>query len=211
MDMQNISNLLLVALVSLLAAISPGPDFLIVVRNNLVYSRKVGFLTSLGVSIALIIHLSYTLIGIGVLIAESVFLYNLIKYAGVLYLFYLGVSSVRASFKVSNQMDLQYARAKEELSTITAIKQGFLTNLLNPKCAMFFVSLFSQFITADTPMYVRLEYAVINVTVSLGWFLFLSYLITGKFLASKMDRFRSSIDRVMGGLLMLLSVRMLFV
>jgi len=85
--MEAYSNLLAVAVISLFAAISPGPDFFIVLRNSLSYSRKAGFLTALGVSLALIVHLTYTLVGLGVLIAESPVLYSLLKYTGVAYLF----------------------------------------------------------------------------------------------------------------------------
>lgn len=210
MDAQNLRDLLVIGSVSLLAAISPGPDFLIVVRNNLVYSRRSGYFTALGVSLALIIHLFYTLVGIGVLIAESPLIYNLIKYAGILYLFYLGVTSIYSSFKKTEELGLKYTKAEKDLLPLKAIQQGFFTNLLNPKCALFFISLFSQLISPETPWIIRIEFALVNWSVTLSWFCFLSYIITGKFLASKMDRFRNSIDRIMGALLMLLSARMLF-
>lgn len=209
--MDNLSNLLAVAAVSLLAAISPGPDFAIVLRNSLSYSRLAGLLTALGVSLALIVHLCYTLIGLGVLIAESPFLYTLIKYTGVAYLFYLGLSSLIASFKQPSVLDLNYAHSMNQIAPFKALTQGFLTNLLNPKAAMFFISLFSQFIDANTPVILRLEYALINWSITLAWFLFLSYLITSKGFIGKINRFRIHIDRIMGGALMLLGLRLLFV
>ena len=96
--MDTLASLFAVAIVSLLAAVSPGPDFFVVLRNSLSYSRKAGLLTALGVSLALTVHLFYTLVGIGVLIAESPFLYSLLKYVGVGYLFYIGLSSLISSF-----------------------------------------------------------------------------------------------------------------
>lgn len=211
--MEHLSSLFFVALVSLLAAISPGPDFCIVVRNSLSYSRRLGFLTSLGVSLALIIHLSYTLVGIGVLMTETSFAYKFVKYVGAVYLFYLGISGIVSSFRIRNSssLDVNYEKSSKEISSFTALKQGFLTNLLNPKAAMFFVSLFSQFITAETPVLLRIEFALINWSITLGWFLFLAFLITGKQFASRIERFRASIDRVMGGFLILLSLKLLFI
>lgn len=203
------SNFIAVAIVSLLAAISPGPDFFIVLRNSLSYSRKAGLLTALGVSLALLIHLFYTLVGIAVVIAESPILYHLVKYTGVVYLFYLGLTGLVSSFKKGSSMDLSYRASTLQISTFKALLQGFLTNLLNPKCALFFISLFSQFIDADTPMTVRIEYAAINWSVSLGWFLLLAYMVTGKLLMGQIDRFRLYIDRTMGGALMMLSMKML--
>jgi RhtB (resistance to homoserine/threonine) family protein len=205
------SNLLAVALVSLLAAISPGPDFFIVLRNSLSYSRKSGLLTALGVSLALIVHLFYTLVGLGVLIAESPFLYTILKYTGVGYLFFIGSSGLISSFKNSASLDLNYSKSDNQISSFRALRQGFLTNLLNPKAAIFFISLFSQFIDSTTPIFLRIEYAFINWSITLSWFLFLSYLITSKGFIGKISRFRIYIDRIMGGALMLLGMKLLFV
>lgn len=202
--------LLAVAVVSLLAAISPGPDFFIVLRNSLSYTRKEGLMTALGVSLALIVHLSYTLVGIGVLIAESTVLYSLIKYAGVIYLFYIGASGLISSFRNADSIDLKYSKAGQ-ISSLKAFQQGFLTNLLNPKATIFFISLFSQFIDVNTPTFLRVEYAFINWSITLLWFLFLSYVVTSKGFMGRVDRFRKYIDRVMGGALMLLSVKLLLV
>lgn len=205
------ANVLAVAIVSLLAAISPGPDFFIVLRNSLIYSRKIGLWTTLGVSVALIAHLTYTVVGIAILIAESPVAYSLIKYAGVAYLFYLGVSGIRSSFQKSTQNAENYSKLERQISPKTAFTQGFLTNLLNPKCALFFLSLFSQFINAETPTLVRVEYAFINWIVSITWFLFLSYLVTGKALHGRLHQFRNLVDRVMGSALILLGAKMLLV
>lgn len=210
--MDAFTNLLAVAVVSLLAAISPGPDFFIVLRNSLSYSRKSGLLTVLGTAIALVFHLTYTVVGLGVVIAESPFLYTLLKYIGVGYLFFLGASGLISSFKSSPAaLDLTYTKSVNEISSYKAFTQGFLTNLLNPKAAIFFISLFSQFIDSTTPVFVRVEYAAINWIVSLSWFLFLTYLVTSKSFLGKINHFRIYIDRVMGGALMLLGMKLLFV
>lgn len=209
--MDPFSNLFTVAVVSLFAAISPGPDFFIVLRNSLSYSRKAGLYTAIGVSLALIVHLTYTLVGLGVLIAESPFLYKLIKYTGVAYLFYIGLSGLISSFKNSSETEIKYERSVDRLPSSKALMQGFLTNLLNPKAAIFFISLFSQFIDGSTPGFVRIEYAFANWSITLSWFLFLSYLITSKGFIEKIHHFRVYIDRIMGGALMLLGIKLLFV
>ncbi len=209
--MEAYSSLLAVAFVSLIAAISPGPDFCIVLKNSLSHSRKAGLLTAVGVAVALIIHLSYTLLGIGVVIAESPFLYALIKYAGVGYLFYIGLSSIIASYKKAPSIEVNFAKSDNQITSLKAFTQGFLTNALNPKAAIFFISLFSQFIEPTTPMINRFEYVFVNWSVSLGWFLFLSYLVTAKKFLGKIDQFRLYIDRIMGGALMILGLKLLIV
>jgi len=209
MDMQHLSALFLVGTVSLVAAISPGPDFIIVVRNSLVYSRRAGFWTAFGIACGLFFHLAYTLVGIAVLIAESPLCYTLIKYAGVFYLFYLGITGLISAFKNRAAVQLNYTRSETELSPQTAFKQGFLTNVLNPKCALFFISLFSQFITPVTPLFLRIEFAFVNWAISLSWFLFLTYLITIKVFSDKVSRARTYVNGIMGGVLILLGLKIL--
>src|SRR5689334_17613919 len=144
MDFQHLMNLFAVAMVSLLAAISPGPDFAIVVRNSLVYSRKSGFWTVCGVGVGLIAHLFYTVVGIALLVQQSPVAYACMKYVGVSYLFYLGVSCIVGSFKKGNSVELDATKAIEDISPWKAFQEGFFTNLLNPKAMLFFLSLFSQ-------------------------------------------------------------------
>ena len=134
---------------------------------------------------------------------------QLLKYAGAGYLFYIGCKGFISSFKKQQTLDLCYAGNVTLLSPINALKQGFLTNLLNPKCALFFVSLFSQFIVVGTPLSLKIGFACINWSITLGWFLFLSYLITGNFIMSRIGSFRMYIDRVMGCVLMLLSLKLI--
>ncbi|MFA6914942.1 MAG: LysE family translocator [Parachlamydiales bacterium] len=208
--MEDLTSILTVGIISLVAAISPGPDFFIVLKNSLTHSRKAGFLTAFGVSLAVLIHLTYTLVGIGVLIIESPILYGVIKYVGVAYLFYIGLKSIISSFGHAT-MNLEMAKSKKKITTFGAISQGFLTNLLNPKAAIFFISLFSQFIDPNTPTYLRVEFAIINWAACIGWFLCLSYIVTINGFTERLQRFQNPIDRIMGGALLLLGVKLLFV
>lgn len=203
-------SLLSVAIVSLLAAISPGPDFFIVLKNSLIYSRRNGLLTACGVASALIVHLAYTLVGIGIILAESPFIYTLISIIGALYLIYNGCMGLIGSFNVKNDLG-SYQKSTSLLSANAAFMQGFFTNLLNPKCALFFLSLFSQFISPTTPPLIKFAYAAINWSLSLGWFLFLAYIVTNSQFQRTLDRFRVHIDRVMGSTLILLGLKLLFV
>lgn len=204
--MDHFLSLLTLALISLLAAISPGPDFFIVLKNSLV-SRKAGMLTAFGVSAALVIHLSYTLVGLAVLIQENVWLYKAVTYAGALYLFYLGYSGIKASFGKNVSFNVEIS--SQSISDFTAFKQGFLTNLLNPKAAVFFISLFSQYIDPATPALLKVEFGFINWAVTLAWFILLTYIVTFPYLLQKINRCRQTIDRIMGSALILISLKLL--
>lgn len=202
-----IVELYTVAAISLLAAISPGPDFFIVLRNSLVYSRKAGVMTACGITAALIVHLTYTLVGIGFLISQSPFIYSLLTKAGALYLLYIGLKGM---FVAALSQDVTHQKSTETLVPQVAFMQGFLTNLLNPKCALFFISLFSQFITPTTPISSKLAYGFINWSITLCWFLLLAFVLTSNRIQQKLSSFRTAIDRIMGTVLVYLGFKLLF-
>src|SRR5688572_30327984 len=84
------------------ALASPGPDFVMAIRNSLMYSRRTGIVTSFGFALGNLIHSTYTLAGIAAVIAQSVMLFNIMKYAGAAYLFYMGYKCLRSKGFSSN-------------------------------------------------------------------------------------------------------------
>ena len=85
-----------ISLLILLAAISPGPDFAMVTKNSLLYSRKHGVYCALGISMSLLIHTVYCVLGLAVIISKSLLAFTVIKYLGAAYLTYIGVKSLLA-------------------------------------------------------------------------------------------------------------------
>tara|TARA_Y100001951_G_scaffold9790_1_gene6262 strand:+ start:937 stop:1236 length:300 start_codon:yes stop_codon:yes gene_type:complete len=92
--MEYLKEFMVIYTIFLLGAITPGPDFIMIVRNSTGYGSKVGFKTVLGVCVGCFITLSYILVGVGVIFNEIPILKEIIKYAGALYLFYLGTKSL---------------------------------------------------------------------------------------------------------------------
>ena len=136
------TQILVFIAISLAAAMNPGPNFFLVVKNSLVYSRTTGCMTVFGIALAVLIHLSYALFGIGNLMKENTNLFYIIKYSGITYLFYLGVNGVLISFKKKSLFQIENSTIL--FSKTKAVRQGFITNLLNPEVPIFFISLFSQ-------------------------------------------------------------------
>src|SRR5262245_15520205 len=126
--MDGFVDIVAVAAISLLGSITPGPDFCIVLKNSLSHSRKAGFFTALGISLSLIFHLFYTLLSIGIFIAESPLVYTLTKWSGSIYLFYVGLSSLISSFKATSPLHLKQLKPLGQMSPSKALLQGFLTN-----------------------------------------------------------------------------------
>lgn len=92
--MEYLKEFMVIYGIFLLGAVTPGPDFIMIVRNSTGYGSKVGFKTALGVCVGCFITLSYILVGVGVIFNEIPILKEIIKYAGALYLFYLGTKSL---------------------------------------------------------------------------------------------------------------------
>src|SRR3989344_3197595 len=139
-----------IGIISLLAAMSPGPDFVVVTKNSLLGSRRTGLFTAVGVGFGILLHVAYSLLGIGFVISQSILLFSIIKYIGALYLLYLGYKLLRAKKTVSSEIGVN--DSKVAISALGALREGFLTNALNPKATLFFLSIFTQVIGPETPL-----------------------------------------------------------
>lgn len=170
------TTLFSIALLNLLAAMSPGPDFAIVTYNTMRYSRTVGICTALGVACAVLIHISYCLFGLGLFISHTPWLLTLIKWAGGSYMIYLGINALKNSKKSTSSMN-DAGEAKTMITRQKAFRQGFLTNLLNPKAAMFFLALFTMAMQTQLEWMDGLLALVLFCTV-FGWFSFLSIILS---------------------------------
>jgi RhtB (resistance to homoserine/threonine) family protein len=191
-----VTELLAVITITLLAVISPGPDFAMVTRNSLLLSRRAGVLTALGIGLGIVVHVSYTLLGIGVLIQQSLWLFNLVKLAGAAYLIWLGVKMLRAKPASNDAAD-----APPALSDLAALRTGFLTNVLNPKTTVFVVSLFMQVVQPGTPLAVQLGYGVFISLAHMAWFTLVALCFSSGAVRQRLLRVRHWIDRAFGGLL----------
>lgn len=194
-----------VALLNLLAAVSPGPDFVMVVRNSLCFSRRSGIFTSLGISMALGVHLVFWAAGIGLIISKSIVLFSLIKYLGAGYLIYMGIGSILS--KVS-KLDIKEERKGSDLMRSQAFRMGFLTNVLNPKVTMFFLSLFSFVIGNSTPVYVILTISAIIIGTAFTWFTIVSIFLAQQNVQRAFLKYEMTINRILGGFLILLGVKL---
>lgn len=151
--------------ITLLAVISPGPDFAMVSRNALTLSRRAGLLTALGIGAGVLVHVAYTLMGIGLLIQQSPTAFNLLKLVGAAYLIWLGIKMLR-----TRKSDTPIAEGVVALSDMAALRTGFLTNALNPKTTIFIVSLFMQVVQLDTPIGTRIAYGLFISAAHVAWF-----------------------------------------
>jgi threonine/homoserine/homoserine lactone efflux protein len=201
MELQYIFDCLSIAVIALLGAMSPGPDFAIVTRFALSGSRQSAILAALGVALAILVHVTYCALGIATLLVESPLLFRAIQIAGSLYLGYLGIKLLLPSKEGQLNATLPHRQA---------FKEGFLCNLLNPKATLFIFGVFTQFATPHMPLYILFIYGLIISIVALGWFCTLSYLITHPLFKDHFAQWQSPIMKGMGLLLLIVAVSVLF-
>ncbi|KIP99681.1 MULTISPECIES: LysE family transporter [Pseudomonas] len=191
------SEWIAVVSITLLAVISPGADFALVTRNSLLLSRQAGVFTALGIGLGVVIHLSYTLLGIGLLLQQSLWLFNLLKLAGAAYLIYLGVRMLLAR----PASEASAAPTTEPLSNLIALRTGLLTNALNPKTSIFIVSLFMQAVQPSASLATQIAYGAFISLAHVGWFSLVALCFSVGAIRQRLLAVRHLIDRVFGCLL----------
>jgi threonine/homoserine/homoserine lactone efflux protein len=150
-------------------------------------------------------HVLYSLVGIGFVIAKSILLFNTIKYIGAAYLIYIGYKSLRA--KPHSAQNGTVEKSGHSISNHQAIKVGFLTNALNPKATVFFLSLFTQVVSPTTPFAIQALYGLEIMVIALVWFTILSITLTHSGIKSRIVGAQHYVERVMGAVLIVLGVR----
>jgi threonine/homoserine/homoserine lactone efflux protein len=148
--MFDINHFWLFALATLLLNITPGNDFIYVASRSLGGRIRAGIISAFGVTLGLFVHVTASVLGLSVLLAQSAVVFNLVKYIGAAYLVYLGIKMLITKAKTFYGMN---AGRGQKISAAALLKQGFLTNVFNPKVALFFISFLPQFADAGSPYF----------------------------------------------------------
>lgn len=180
----------------MLAAISPGPDFAMVTKNSLLYSRKAGILTAMGISCSLLIHASYCILGLAIIISKSLLIFSIIKYIGAAYLSYIGIKALLAKREIADYQDNN--SNKKDLHAYQAFRQGLLCNLLNPKAIMFLLAFFTIIIKPTISWSTQIGYGLEIGIVHMLWFSSLALMITHRRVRSILNKVQFYIVKVMG-------------
>ena len=197
-----------VAVAHFLAVASPGPDFALVLRQSLAHGRRIAVCTSLGIGTAILVHVSYSLLGLGLLLQRSETWFNGLRYAGAAYIAWLGILSLRAKPRTpapdrNDLDDVQRSGAR-------AFASGFLTNVLNPKATLFFISLFVLVIRPETPKWIQAGYGLWMASATVAWFCAVSFLFTRTEVRTLFWRGGHWIDRALGVIFLLFAASLLF-
>lgn len=198
---------LTIAGVHLLAVASPGPDFAIVLKHSISFGRRAAIITSIGVGLAILVHVGYSLLGIGLLITTQPWLFQVFSYLAAAYLFYLGWGAIRSAAPSELIDDMNEGEAPT-ISDWKAFTVGFLTNGLNPKATLFFLSVFAVVVSSTTPNSIKLVYGLYLAVATGAWFCFLSYWLSSNKVRAFLGKHGYWFDRVMGAVLILLAIKL---
>ncbi|MFT4939947.1 MAG: RhtB (resistance to homoserine/threonine) family protein [Paraglaciecola sp.] len=198
---------LTIASVHLLAVASPGPDFAVVLKHSVQFGRRAAVITSIGIGLGILIHVGYSLLGIGILIKTTPMLFQIFSYVAAAYLFYLGWGALRSKAAAPAAADSQCDN-NAKISDKKAFVVGFLTNGLNPKATLFFLSVFAVAVSAQTPNSIKLVYGVYLAIATGIWFCALSYFLSSNRVRVFLGKNGHWFDRIMGVVLILLAIKL---
>lgn len=210
--MPYLDEFLVIAVVHLLAVASPGPDFAIILKQSIRYDCRTAVYTSLGIATGIMVHVTYSLVGIGILIASNEHLFSLLKYVAASYFAYVAWHSLRAKkpqdLKEQSSQNIAIEEHLKPPPMRKAFFTGFLINGLNVKATLFFVSLFSVVISTQTPFVIKLGYGVYMVVATALWFSFMSYLLARPKIRTLLQVKGYWLDRLMGVVLLGLAIEL---
>jgi RhtB (resistance to homoserine/threonine) family protein len=186
--------------------VAPGADFALVIRQCIVHGRKTALITSVGIGMSLLFHISYTILGIGLIVSKSLLLFSLLKWAGAAYLVWLGIKSWHEpAFRMEESPD---SAPSQIVSAPKAFFTGFITNALNPKPVLFFLSLFSALVSPHTPALIQFGYGLGMALALIAWFAGVSFFFTSKPVRERFLKHGRAFNRATGALFIGLGVRL---
>jgi len=191
--------------VAAIVVVTPGPDMALVMRNTLAGGRPAGLATSIGTCSGLLVHATAAALGLSAVLVASSRAFTLVKLAGAAYLVVLGIRTLVQA----GRADLAAAETGRARSGWTAYRQGVLTNVLNPKIAVFFLSLLPQFVDPGAGFTARLLLlAAVFIAIGLAWLTLYTFAFGALGGVLSRARVRRTIERITGAVLVALGVRL---
>lgn len=206
MAINYLSEFSILAIALHMALMSPGPDFMVTLRQTINYGKKHAYYSSLGIGLGIVFHLSYTFLGIGLIFTTFPYLFQAIKLLGALYLIYLGVGSI-----ISRSSKLSIAKEKSATYDLKkSFYTGFLTDVLNPKTTLFFVSIFTSIVSVKTPLYIQGLYGIYCILANILWYMLIAHLLSKESNFQLFNKYRIHIERIIGLILIELGLVLIY-
>lgn len=198
------------AVIHFLAVVAPGPDFAVTIRQSVLYGRRLGIATAVGIGAGISVHVIYTLLGVGALMHTTPWLLSAAEWVGGAYLLYLGVTFIRQAGKHTAGLALDAGAEAGARSFRRSFALGFLTNATNPKATLFFLAVFTTVVSDSTPLRIQMLYGGWMCLVNAGWFVLVSLVFTSPPVRERFLRIGHWFERLMGVLLIAFAMRLLW-
>ncbi|WP_322804161.1 LysE family translocator [Vibrio alfacsensis] len=189
--------------------LTPGLDTALVIRNTSRAGIKDGCVTSLGICFGLFVHAFFSAVGISAILAQSAELFQIVKSVGAAYLIWLGVSSLKALTKNNGTISVA-EQAHQAYSGKRSFREGFLSNVLNPKTAVFYLAFLPQFVNPESsPLAQSMLMASIHFIIAMLWQCSLAGALNSAKNLLKNARFMKWMEGATGAVLVALGVKLL--
>lgn len=192
-----------ITLVHLLAAASPGPDFVLVAQQTLRHGRKAGIYCSIGIALGLSVHIAYTTAGLAVLLGQSSAYLIVIKLVAASYLIYLGVKGLRSQSLTLKGKTLAPSNLRK------AVTYGFICNASNPKAPLYFLSVFTLVLSPKMPLSDILLIGGWLMFIQLAWFSSVALFLSTSSISTRFQQYGHWIDRIAGLVMALFGLHIL--
>lgn len=149
--------------------LTPGLDTALVIKNTSRSGGRDGVVTSLGICLGLFVHATFSAVGISAILLQSAELFQAVKWIGAAYLIWLGIGAIRSTFKGMGGLSVEQAPSRA-FSARRSLREGFLSNVLNPKTAVFYLAFLPQFINPEhSPFIQSITMASIHFMIAMLW------------------------------------------
>jgi len=205
--------LTLIGLMHLVALVSPGPDFAMILRTTVQSGRQAARWSAFGLGLGVLVHVTYCLLGISLLFETAPALMKVIATAGSLYLLYQGYKTLGYAFRTRRQQHplkrSETTETTQQRSIRSALTQGFVTNLLNPKAVTYFLSFFTAAISNLPSPFWGIVAGLEVFLLTWGWFTFLAHVVSTPRFLKLMASYEFHINLLIGCAFMLFSLSMI--
>lgn len=185
--------------VCILGAISPGPSMVVVINNAIFKNRYHGILTSIGHGLGIGIYALFAVLGIAIIIQTNIFFFNTIKIISIIFLIYLGLKSITSKNK------LEFDK-KELRGGLMSFFQGLSISLLNPKIFIWFVAIYSQFMSLENDLIFNTYLVLTAGLVDASWYIILTFLVTSKATLEVVKRKSILLQKAVGSIFILIGI-----
>jgi len=197
---------LTIAILHFFAVSSPGPDFIIVTRQSIRSGRTAAIFTSLGIASGILVHSFAAMTGLTYIISSNPLVFLYLKIIASIYLGYLGFISIFNSSSITQYTSNQ---STSDQNFLYSYRIGFITNVLNPKAILFFITVFSIVVDSSTSVLSLGIYGAYMSIATFIWFIFVSYIFTNTTLINKYRNSLPIFEKILGCILLLIASQIL--